>query len=256
LTVPAALMPIQGQMFRECAFRLFIYFALAAPFVILERILPARDVHYRKVLLRDLGAYLLVFCFSTAIGLALQKVLAHWPIDSFLKRIPELPYWQKLAISTVGNEITLYWIHRGMHTSVGWPAHRWHHSAKQMYWLSGVRASVVHVALFTVPVIWPIVLKAPASMYVIAVAWAILTQHWMHANFTFRARWLEWFVITPRAHHLHHSDDPAHFGTNFGSFFSVWDRLFGTYLDPDTVKQPVRFGIPEKVHPARIYLGI
>jgi sterol desaturase/sphingolipid hydroxylase (fatty acid hydroxylase superfamily) len=36
----------------------------------------------------------------------------------------------------------------------------------------------------------------------------------------------------------------------------VWDHLFGTYVDPDTVEDPITFGIPETVHPVWLFLGI
>ncbi|HEX4382975.1 MAG TPA: sterol desaturase family protein [Myxococcales bacterium] len=243
-------------MLHEVAYRVFFYFSLAAPFVILEARAPARDVPYRKVILRDLAAYVLVVAISLAVGFALFKVYLLLPMDSVFRRAPRLRSWQILPICLVGNDLLLYWLHRAMHTTAGWRAHRWHHSPKQMYWLAGARASAVHQALFMVPALLPIVLKAPGNVYLVTGLWATLTNHWMHTNFVFRARWLEWLVITPRAHHIHHSDDPAHFGKNLGSFSSIWDRLFGTWLDPDTLEKPVTFGIPDQVHPARVYLGV
>jgi sterol desaturase/sphingolipid hydroxylase (fatty acid hydroxylase superfamily) len=47
------------------------------------------------------------------------------------------------------------------------------------------------------------------------------------------------FIITPHEHVLHHAAD--HQG-NFGNFTPLWDRLFGTYLDPAKRGEP-RLGL-------------
>jgi len=61
--------------------------------------------------------------------------------------------------------------------------------------------------------------------------------------------------VTPRYHHIHHSADlPAHLG-NFGSLFTIWDRLFGRRLDPDRVV-PTRFGTGTEDHPVRLVVGL
>ncbi|HKF21349.1 MAG TPA: sterol desaturase family protein [Candidatus Angelobacter sp.] len=43
-------------------------------------------------------------------------------------------------------------------------------------------------------------------------------------------------IITPREHLLHHAADLK---GNYGNFTALWDRLFGTYIDPKLVPQPV-----------------
>jgi sterol desaturase/sphingolipid hydroxylase (fatty acid hydroxylase superfamily) len=36
----------------------------------------------------------------------------------------------------------------------------------------------------------------------------------------------------------------------------VWDRLFGTYVDPDALRRELTFGIGERVPLARLFLGV
>lgn len=38
--------------------------------------------------------------------------------------------------------------------------------------------------------------------------------------------------VSPRMHHLHHSVERRHWDKNMGFVFSVWDRLFGTFVKP------------------------
>ncbi len=50
--------------------------------------------------------------------------------------------------------------------------------------------------------------------------------------------------MTPALHRMHHSDQPAETDTNYGHDFAVWDRLFGTYLDPrDQEDGPAQYGL-------------
>jgi len=127
-----------------------------------------------------------------------------------------------------------------------------------MYWLAGYRASLLQQVLFNLP--WVMAFSvfghAPWWMY-----WAVLFSHmllndWMHMNVTWRSNWLEWIVVTPRYHHIHHSKNAAHANANFGVTFSIWDRLFGTYVDPEKFTTPITFGIGERVHLARLVAGI
>jgi sterol desaturase/sphingolipid hydroxylase (fatty acid hydroxylase superfamily) len=80
---------------------------------------------------------------------------------------------------------------------------------------------------------------------------------WVHMKVSLRWRWLEYLVVTPRFHHIHHSADSRHYMANMGNIFSIWDRMFGTYIDPDTiVASDLSFGIPTKENTVRLVLGL
>ena len=80
---------------------------------------------------------------------------------------------------------------------------------------------------------------------------------WQHVNVTWRSNWLEWFVVTPRYYHIHHSNNPAHYTANLAALFTLWDRLFGTYVDPDSVRaESLSFGLGEQVPFPRLFLGV
>jgi sterol desaturase/sphingolipid hydroxylase (fatty acid hydroxylase superfamily) len=127
-------------------------------------------------------------------------------------------------------------MHRLTHMKYLWRVHHFHHSTTQMYWLAGVRATVWQQTLSNLPyILWaPLVFDAPRDFFTVLLFVNILTNHWMHMNFTWRSNWLEYVFVTPRSHHIHHSAAREHYDTNFGVVFSLWDRLFGTWVDPDT----------------------
>jgi sterol desaturase/sphingolipid hydroxylase (fatty acid hydroxylase superfamily) len=37
---------------------------------------------------------------------------------------------------------------------------------------------------------------------------------------------------------------------------TVWDRIFGTYRNPEKVRQELSFGIGERVNPLRLFVGV
>jgi len=62
--------------------------------------------------------------------------------------------------------------------------------------------------------------------------------------------------VTPRYHHIHHSSDADLHDGNYGAIFTIWDRLFGTYVAPDA-NNPKTFGTGEKQRdPVLLMIGI
>jgi len=51
---------------------------------------------------------------------------------------------------------------------------------------------------------------------------------------------LVWFIVTPGMHLVHHSRAKPQTDSNYATFLSVWDRLFGTFR-PTVV--PARVGL-------------
>jgi sterol desaturase/sphingolipid hydroxylase (fatty acid hydroxylase superfamily) len=154
-------------------------------------------------------------------------------------------------------DLGAYWLHRLIHTRHLWRIHRFHHSPTQLYWLAGVRTTIPQQILFNLPVALavPMVADAPVYVFEALVVAGVVTNDWMHLNVAWRSRWLEWVLVTPRYHHIHHSTDAKLHDGNFGVVFSVWDRLFGTYVDPDTVV-PKKFGIAETRDPLWLMIGV
>jgi sterol desaturase/sphingolipid hydroxylase (fatty acid hydroxylase superfamily) len=233
-----------------------IVLLLGCPFILFERRFGARPVAYRKALPRDFGAYLVGALVSIASGAMLSFLLAELHVFELLRLVPPVPQWAGIPLAVVGIDFALYWLHRSLHTSALWRTHRWHHVPRQMYWLAGMRTSMLQQVLYgTLPLVLFAFNVAPAFIAVYGL-FATATNHWMHANLRFRSRWLEAFLVTPRIHHVHHSLDPRHRNRNFGSVFCIWDRMFGTFFDPDDVEGPLEFGIPDTVAAPRIVIGL
>ena len=54
---------------------------------------------------------------------------------------------------------------------------------------------------------------------------------------------IERWLISPAQHQLHHSLDEEHYGSNYGTWLAIWDRMVGS-LVVSTEVAPLRYGIP------------
>jgi sterol desaturase/sphingolipid hydroxylase (fatty acid hydroxylase superfamily) len=222
----------------------------------LEQAAPAHFVWYREALPQDIRAWL-------------GMTFGVFPAADFLNRWimyqPTLPQWVlawplalRLVLYVVLADFLAYWVHRLVHSRHLWRCHKWHHSPTRMYWLAGARASIVEMVLQNLPYI------AAGAFLVISPWWvfwalvlkAILSNDIMHLNIWWGNRWLEWIIVTPRYHHIHHSDNPEHYNNNLAVLFPIWDHLFGTYLDPEKVSRNLTFGIGESVPAVRLVVGL
>jgi len=220
-----------------------------------EHFFPARQVSYRSVFLRDviaLGTYNL--CFLLVVPFTDRIPIPNYVPAGILKM--SLAY--KLLLFYIVEDLGLYGVHRLMHTKHLWRTHKWHHYPNYMYWLAGVRTSIPHIILFnfTFVAAKPLLSDAPIWIFQLIAFEHIFRNNWMHMNVSWKSTWLEYLIVTPRYHHVHHSDNPIHYRSNLGSLFTVWDKMFGTYFDPDKVKQNLTFGIGERITPMRLVLGI
>jgi len=57
-------------------------------------------------------------------------------------------------------------------------------------------------------------------------------------------RLVRWLIVTPDMHRVHHSVEDNEANSNYGFNLSIWDRLFGTYIDqPRDGHQDMTIGI-------------
>lgn len=144
-----------------------------------------------------------------------------------------LPGVASVLIAVLLIDLAAYWRHRIEHARALWPIHATHHADEAMNWLSVRRkhplGEALSMALDSLPVI---LIGLP--WWAIAVA-VILRGWWgyfIHADVPWTLGPFGKLLISPAAHRLHHIRDEALMGHNFGNTVTLWDRLFGTYMDP------------------------
>jgi sterol desaturase/sphingolipid hydroxylase (fatty acid hydroxylase superfamily) len=224
--------------------------------MIWERRHPAYPVDHRGTWRRDVTAGIVYSVAIIPVAGLISRYLSFTPV--LPRQFFAIPFGVRFVMFVVAADFGYYWVHRAMHSKWLWSVHRWHHSPTYMYWLMGVRGSLLQQVLVNIPYI------LAQALLVVSPWWtglAILFKNgfqnnWMHLNVRWGPRWLEWFIVTPRYHHVHHSDLPAYYGSNVAAIFPIWDRLFGTYVDPDTVPSQLSFGTNEKAAAWRLAVGV
>ena len=167
-----------------------------------------------------------------------------------LNRLP-LPYYFRFAIGFVALDLFSYLGHRLFHV-VGfmWRVHQVHHSETDLDLTTGFRFHPIEALTeqgLRLLVIW--VLGVPPLAVAFAGLGILFQDFFSHGNFRFSRRAdlaLSWLIITPNLHRVHHSEVLPEQNTNFGVFFSFWDRIFGTYCANHLAGEaPARYGLAE-----------
>jgi sterol desaturase/sphingolipid hydroxylase (fatty acid hydroxylase superfamily) len=176
-----------------------------------------------------------------------------------LVSVRSLPPALKIPLAVVLGDLSLYWVHRAMHRRpLLWRTHAFHHSIPEIWWLSGSRTSLTHLLLFAVPqvLIGYFFLALSPAQAGIAFSFGVVVNLWIHTNIRVDLGPLEWLFITPNYHRIHHgAKGLTH--SNLAFVFTVWDRMFGTYLDPR--RTGTDFGIfaePTRKRLVRMVIGI
>lgn len=148
-----------------------------------------------------------------------------WPVSS--------PVFVQVLLAGAVIDLGLYAMHRFSHANEFlWRLHATHHSAERLYWLNGERRHPLSAVALAAPGITAVVaLGAPP---VVIAAWlTFLTVHlgFQHANLDYRLGPLRRWLGVAEIHRWHHKREFEDAQVNFGEFWMVWDRLFGTFHD-------------------------
>ena len=130
-------------------------------------------------------------------------------------------------------DFVVYWRHRLEHTRFFWPFHATHHADTAMHWLSVLRKHPVS-KLLSVSVDIALLLLLGVPEWAIGLA-GIVRGWWgffIHADVPWTLGVFGHVLIAPAAHRLHHIRDEALMGSNYGNTVTLWDKMFGTYVDP------------------------
>jgi sterol desaturase/sphingolipid hydroxylase (fatty acid hydroxylase superfamily) len=146
-----------------------------------------------------------------------------------------LPWIALVVVLFIGDSFAAYWTHRLMHAApILWRIHRVHHADSRVDVSTGLRNHPLEL-IVTLPTSVAVVLLigAPASAVVVVQTLAFVAALWQHADIHVPPRLcgvLNWAIVTPSLHRLHHSQSRAEHDANYGELLTVWDHLFGTFV--------------------------
>ena len=212
-------------------------------FWIWESAVPLFGFEYRK------GKHALVNIFFTATTIVVNFALAFlllrasdWAVArevGVLFLVPGLPLVLQMLLGLLLLDLLGAWLaHWVEHkTPLLWRLHLVHHSDTHVDTTSANRhhpgESVVR---FVFTLLAVIAIGAPMWLVFLYQAVSVVLSQFNHANIALPRsldRALAWVFVSPDMHKVHHHYVLPYTDSNYGNVFSVWDRLFGTFMAMD-----------------------
>jgi sterol desaturase/sphingolipid hydroxylase (fatty acid hydroxylase superfamily) len=225
----------------------------------LERSRPGQAVNRRNRLTLNVLALLITATAGELWKEALHGGLNVLDLDRIFApaAIRRLPGAARILLGLILADFSLYWVHRYMHRPTLWPTHKFHHSIDELWWLAGSRTSLTHLFLFAVPQVFLAYYIFGLSPVQAGIAFSVgvVVNVWIHANLWVGLGPIEWLIITPNYHRVHHGSKGLS-SRNLGFILTVWDRMFGTYIDPQKMGKDFALGFVSTRHLFRMIIGL
>ena len=113
-----------------------------------------------------------------------------------------------------------------------WNQHIIHHSSEEFNLACALRQSITNNfgvnALFLIPAS---LCGVPPEVVQIILPLHLFAQFWYHTRHIGKLGFLEYIIVTPSQHRVHHAINPEYIDKNLGAIFCFWDRSFGTFQE-------------------------
>ncbi len=244
---------------REELYQVVVFILVVSIFELAERLRPRFAVDRSQDLWLNITAMLVVIIAGELWKPLLIKTFDALNMAGLLgiDGMRSIPDAVRIIAGLIAADFCLYWVHRGMHRKrVLWLTHAFHHSIDRLWWLSGSRTSVTHLLLFAAPqvLLGYYVLQLSAFDASIAFSIGIVVNVWIHTNISVNLGPLQWLIITPNYHRLHHGSHGLS-GKNLGFVLTIWDRMFGTFADPQKAGEFALSSVATRGHLIRLIVG-
>jgi sterol desaturase/sphingolipid hydroxylase (fatty acid hydroxylase superfamily) len=162
-------------------------------------------------------------------------------INYQLEQLPIQSKWTWITCF-LGYDFAYYWKHRlGHEIALFWGSHVSHHQSEDYNLGTALRQTSIdfHGFLFYLPFFY---FGFPAEVIFTVVSANLIYQFWVHTQHVPKLGPLEWIMVTPSNHRVHHARNDDYVDKNYGGVFIIWDRFFGTYQDELAEETPI-FGL-------------
>jgi sterol desaturase/sphingolipid hydroxylase (fatty acid hydroxylase superfamily) len=196
---------------------------------------------YLRIGMLIVGAAVL-FNITTADGLIAFYDNGHGPLA-------QLPLAAQAAIFLVGEDVILYWTHRGFHGRRMWRYHAVHHSSEELEWISAARFHPINLFLGSVTAdVVMLLLGISPNVFVVLGPLTIAHSAFVHANLDWTLGPFKYVIAGPVFHRWHHTAADRGGEKNFAATFPVLDLMFGTFYMP-AGELPDHYGVAERDFP-------
>ena len=141
------------------------------------------------------------------------------------------PIWLAVVIAFAVQDFSGYWMHRLKHrVNIFWNRHIIHHSSEDFNLSCALRQSISNTLRFAAIFMIPAALiGVPVKIFTILGPLHLFMQFWYHTQLIGKLGLLEYILVTPSHHRVHHAINHEYIDKNYSQILIFWDKLFGTF---------------------------
>ncbi len=152
--------------------------------------------------------------------------------------------WLVWVVAFIALDFAGYWNHRlSHHINFFWNQHVIHHSSEEFNLACALRQPISNLlgyyALLLIPAA---LLGVPHQVIAVLAPIHLFAQFWYHTQHIGKMGFLEYVIVTPSQHRVHHAINKEYIDKNLGQIFCVWDRIFGTFQE-ELDEVPPQYGV-------------
>ncbi|MUH35727.1 sterol desaturase family protein [Zobellia amurskyensis] len=232
-------------------------------FWVLEGIVPLFGFTYKKW---KHALPNLFFTFTTvivnfALAFLLLKTADFTVTENFgiINWLPEMPLWLYVIIGLLLLDLVgAYVAHLVEHkVKLLWRVHLVHHTDHNVDTTTANRHHPLESMIrFVFTLFGVLAVGTPIGIVMLYQSLSLVATQFNHANIKMPRKLdeiLSWVIVSPDMHKVHHHYKLPYTDSNYGNIFSIWDRLFGTYMKFD--RDSIVYGVdtfPDEVENASI----
>lgn len=228
-----------------------------AIFWLLEGIRPLARFEYKKWNHAWLNIFFTITTIIVNFLLAFILLMAaEWTTETkfgLLNWLPQMPLWLFAVIGLLLLDlIGAYFAHWIQHrTPWMWKFHLIHHTDTYIDTTSANRhhpgESIIR---FVFTVLGVLLIGTPMWLVFLYQSASVVFAQFSHANISLPPqidRIISYIFVSPNMHKVHHHYVLPYTDSNYGNIFSIWDRLFGTFLTMNPTD--IRYGVDTHMQP-------
>lgn len=141
--------------------------------------------------------------------------------------------WAVWLVGFLALDFAGYWNHRISHKiNIFWNQHVIHHSSEEFNLACALRQPISNlIGYFPLLLIPAAILGVPHLVIDVLAPIHLFAQFWYHTRHINKMGWLEYVLVTPSQHRVHHAINPEYIDKNLGQILCIWDRMFGTFQE-------------------------
>lgn len=210
-------------------------------FWILEGIVPLFSVKYKKWkhAIPNLFFTVTTIIVNFPLAFVLLKT-SDWAVANnfgIINWIPEMPLWLYVTLGVMLLDlIGAYTAHLVEHkVKPLWMVHLVHHSDHNVDTTTANRHHPLESLIrYFFTLIGVFLVGAPVGIIMLYQSLSVVLSQFNHANIKLPSnvdKAISWVLISPDMHKVHHHYKLPYTDSNYGNIFSIWDRMFGTYME-------------------------